>query len=54
MEKNQKINCTVCSCKYNDENCDCCTLQNILVAPVENNDSKTPYECMCSSYKSDC
>ena len=27
MEKNQKINCTVTSCKYNNEGCQECTLE---------------------------
>ena len=34
MEKNQKINCTVTSCKYNDEGCQECKLEQIIVTPI--------------------
>ena len=50
-DNNQKINCTVSSCKYNKENCQECTLKQIVVTPIENCDTKQPDESMCSSYK---
>lgn len=50
MERNQKINCTVSSCRYNNEVQGKCILQAIQVTPTENNKSKNPYESMCSSY----
>ena len=31
MEKNQKINCTVESCKYNNKKCQECELGQIIV-----------------------
>ena len=51
MDKNQKINCTVNSCKYN--NCDCneCTLKQIKVEPIEECETCTPDESMCGSYE---
>ena len=48
---NQKINCTVSSCKYNKNNEQECTLKQIVVTPIENCDTKQPDESMCSSYK---
>ena len=51
MEKNQKINCTVGSCRYNNQNEQKCELQAILVAPNEGNKTLQPDESMCSSYK---
>lgn len=53
MEKNQRINCTVGSCQYNDEGRQECTLEQIIVEPVHNCDLKNPYESMCSSYKNE-
>lgn len=50
MEGNQKISCTVESCKYND-NSGCCVLNQIKVTPIDNCDTKQPDESMCSSYK---
>lgn len=35
MEKNQKINCTVSSCKYNNKNEEGCILNRIIVTPKE-------------------
>lgn len=52
-ENNQKINCTVSSCKYNKENTQECTLKQIVVTPIENCDTKQPDESMCSSYKNE-
>ena len=50
MEKNQKINCTVGSCKYNDEQRQECLLEQIIVEPVQGCNTKSPDESMCSSY----
>lgn len=51
MEKNQKINCTVESCKYNDSENQNCILEQIVVTPIQNCDTKQPDESMCSSYE---
>ena len=53
MDKNQKINCTVGSCKYNNMENEECTLKQIIVTPIENCQTKTPDESMCSSYEFD-
>ncbi len=50
MEKNQKINCTVTSCKYNNDQKQECKLASIIVTPVEGVDTANPDESMCSSY----
>ena len=51
MDKNQRINCTVSSCKYNDKGCQECTLEQIIVTPIIGCETKEPDESMCSSYK---
>lgn len=51
MEKNQKINCTVTSCKYNDEQRQECNLETIIVTPVQGVSSSEPDESQCSSYE---
>ena len=51
MEKKQKINCTVNSCKYNNHKDQECELENIIVTPVQNCNTKKADESMCSSYK---
>ena len=51
MEKNQKINCTVGSCKYNDEQKQKCKLEQIIVEPVLETETKEPDESMCASYE---
>ena len=51
MEKNQKINCTVGSCKYNNKQNSKCTLQTIQVEPIVNRDTMKADESMCASYK---
>ncbi len=51
MEANQKINCTVASCKYNNQQNAKCTLESIHVAPVENTNTQTTDESMCASYE---
>ena len=51
MEKNQKINCTVSSCEYNNhEKCQC-MLEAIEVAPMENVKTMKADESMCASYR---
>lgn len=51
MEPNQKINCTVSSCKYNNQEKEKCTLKAIQVAPLENTTTQQPDESMCASYE---
>lgn len=51
MEPNQKINCTVSSCKYNNQENEKCTLEAIHVAPIEDTQTQTPDESMCASYE---
>lgn len=51
MEENQKINCTVASCKYNNQQNAKCTLQAIHVAPMDDVQTQTADESMCASYK---
>ena len=50
-ENNQKIKCTVCSCKYNGiEDCSC-KLDEITVEPFPDNTSRSKDETICGSYK---
>ena len=51
MDKNQKINCTVNSCKYNDCDTEECTLKQIIVEPIQDCETCTPDESMCGSYE---
>lgn len=51
MEKKQKINCTVETCKYNDTEHKECDLEAIIVTPVKNCNTAKPDESQCSSYK---
>ena len=51
MDKNQKINCSVESCVYQDYNTKRCTLQAIQVMPTQDCQTRQPDESMCSSYK---
>jgi len=51
MDKNQKINCTVESCKYNNRPRQECKLEAIMVTPIEDCSTKLPDESMCSSYE---
>ena len=53
MEKNQKINCTVESCKYNNIGKEECMLKQIVVTPMNNCHTKKADESMCSSYEFD-
>jgi hypothetical protein len=50
MLKNQKINCTVTSCKYNKNQEQECSLEQIIVTPMQDCQSKQADESMCSSY----
>jgi len=51
MEENQEINCTVASCKYNNNQKEKCTLQAIQVEPIANCDTMEADESMCASYE---
>lgn len=51
MEANQKINCTVSSCKYNNQDKEKCTLEAIHVAPIDDFATQEADESMCASYK---
>ena len=50
MENSQKINCTVKSCKYNNEKKGKCNLDSIIVTPKKGINTKKSDESMCSSY----
>ena len=52
-EDNQKINCSVSSCQFNDTEADECTLEEIKVEPVPDADTGEPDESMCGSYEHD-
>ena len=52
-DNNQKINCTVFSCRHNNQNKQECMLNSIIVTPTQDNTSKDPDESKCSSYKYD-
>ena len=47
----QKINCTVESCKYNNSLKKVCNLKTINVSPVNGVNTAEPDESMCSSYE---
>lgn len=51
MDNNQKINCTVNSCKYNDQQKQLCNLETIIVTPTQGVHSAKPEESQCSSYE---
>lgn len=52
-EKNQKINCTVQSCKYHDNNYNLCELRQIKVEACPGGSTGIPQdESMCGSYSS--
>lgn len=53
MDKNQKINCTVTTCKYNKNNEQECSLEQIIVTPMQDCNTKQADESMCSSYHHD-
>lgn len=51
MEESQKINCTVESCVYQDDETRRCTLRTIHVKPTSNCKTKSTDESMCGSYE---
>ena len=51
MDKKQKINCTVKSCKYNNCQEEMCNLNSIIVTPKANVSTKNTDESKCSSYE---
>ena len=51
MDKNQKINCTVESCVYQDSETARCTLQAIQVQPTQDCNTRKADESMCGSYE---
>ena len=51
MNENQKINCTVESCRYNNCETQECKLKQIVVSPLPNCNTKKCDESMCSSYE---
>lgn len=52
MDKNQKINCSVHSCAFNNKKEQICELNEIKVAPCsECNNGKAEDESMCDSYR---
>ena len=51
MERTQKINCTVTSCKYNNGKEQICKLNSIMVAPKLNVQTSNPDESECASYE---
>lgn len=53
MEKNQKINCTVTSCKFNNTDRQECNLEQIIVTPIIGCNTKQADESMCSSYRNE-
>lgn len=53
METNQKINCTVATCKYNNQQKEKCTLESIHVAPIKNMNTEAADESMCASYENE-
>lgn len=51
MERKQKINCTVESCKYNNGKKGLCELEAIIVTPKKGVNTANPDESECSSYE---
>lgn len=47
----QEINCRVKSCRYHDKESQMCSLQAILVSPVQGKQTKQTDESMCASYE---
>jgi Domain of Unknown Function (DUF1540). len=46
----QKINCTVSNCEYNENHKKKCKLDSIIVTPNKTTKTHNPDESMCSSY----
>lgn len=53
MDKNQKINCTVSSCRYNNEEKAQCILEAIQVEPTTDCNTLDCDESMCASYENE-
>ena len=51
MDRNQKINCTVSSCKFNKNAENLCSLEQITVTPIEDCYTEEADESMCGSYE---
>ena len=51
MDKNQKINCSVETCVYQDNEKRACTLKAIHVKPTTNCETQDTDESMCGSYE---
>lgn len=51
MEDNQKINCSVATCRYNNRRDQVCQLKEIVVTPIYGVETKQSDESMCSSYQ---
>ena len=52
MENNQKINCTVRSCAFNNRENKMCELKRIVVEPCMNCNNGNPEdESMCGNYE---
>jgi len=51
MDKKQKINCTVESCQFNENNEHKCSLNAINVEPIDDCETCGPDESMCGSYE---
>lgn len=51
MEGNQKINCTVGTCKYNNQQQNECILKSIQVTPIDEYETMEADESMCASYE---
>lgn len=50
MENNQKINCTVQSCRHHNNQTNMCNLCCINVAPKKGCGTRKADESLCSSY----
>ena len=51
MEGKQYINCSVATCKYNNQEKQKCILESIQVAPIQGCNTMEPDESMCASYE---
>lgn len=51
MDRDQRINCTVSTCKYNNHQGQECNLKEIVVEPVLDCETTETDESMCGSYE---
>ena len=51
MEENQTINCSIGTCKYNNQQTNMCSLKSIQVSKMKNTKPLIADESMCASYK---